>query len=92
MAKTPATPAKPAPKPKVVATAEFRPTLRERINGLDGQALVRVAKSFGVDIKRYSKLAPGLAKMSISNSILGSAVQQVQKEGKSEKSVLSSIR
>lgn len=84
-------PEKTASKKQVVST-NFRPTARERINALDGKALVRIAKQYGVVVSRYAKLPPGLAKMNITNSIIGSAVRAVQKEGKAEKQVLASLK
>lgn len=83
-----------APKVKVDegVIAKMKEELRDKLNGLEPKALTATAKRFGVDIAKYSKLAPGLQRMNLTNSTLGSAARWMRDDGKSAKDVFALVK
>jgi len=74
-------------KPISAKLAKFSPEeisqmkldIRERSNEADSDAVTKVAKTFGVDVKKYAHLKnAGLIKMNIVNSLLGAIVRQLK--------------
>lgn len=85
---------KEAKKEKVEYSKEqldnFKNSVRAKIKPYDEAKINALAKKMGVDTAKYKALAGGLKRMSINNSIIGSAVA-LAKDGQSFNVVLKSL-
>lgn len=74
---------------KTQVSGSFRADVRKKLADLEGAGFVGAAKKFGVNPAKYKGMAnAGLARMNVINSVVGAAVRMVEKDGKSEKTVL----
>lgn len=91
MAKSAKTPEKAVSKEPAFNVDELKTEVRSILKELDDKKLLSVAKSQGVDVKKYADLPRSNMRMNVINCCVG-AVGRSVKEGKSKRSIIEAFR